>query len=118
LGKSRLSTARSQIERALEHLLELQYSPAADPRRGCLVSVPNARGHNRDHMTATMRKEIESAMTVAYARARRRTMVSLKEHGGLDLGELQPKPCPYTLAQVLDEDWFPANQHGLTDHFT
>ncbi|MFL5333363.1 MAG: DUF29 domain-containing protein [Geminicoccaceae bacterium] len=118
LGKSQLLTVRSQVERVLEHLLKLEYSPAADPRRGWLLSVLNARGHIRDHMTAAIRNEIEPAITAVYARARRRTMVSLKEHGELDLADLLPKQCPYTFAQVLDEDWFPANQHGLVDRFT
>jgi Domain of unknown function DUF29 len=118
LGKSQLSTVRSQLERVMEHLLKLEYSPAVDPRRGWLISVLNARGHARDQMTAAIRKEIDPGLEAAYARARRRTMVSLSEHGELDLAALLPKTCPYGLDQVLDENWFPANQHGLVDRFT
>ena len=118
LGRSEFSTVRSQIERVLEHLLKLEYSPAADPRRGWLISVLNARGHARDHMTATIRRELNPALADAYARARRRAMVSLSEHGELDLAALLPKSCPYTFDQVLDDDWLPPNQHGLVDRFT
>jgi hypothetical protein len=50
--------------------------------------------------------------------ARRRTLVSLTEHGELDLAAILPERCPYTLDQVLDQDWLPANQHGLVDRFT
>ena len=115
LGTSQLSTVRSQIERVIEHLLKLEFSPAADPRRGWLVSVLNARGHAADRMTAAMRNEIEPAMPRLYARARRRAVISFTEHGELDLAAVLPKTCPYTLDRLLDEDWFPANQHGLTD---
>jgi hypothetical protein len=118
LGRSELSTVRSQLERVLEHLLKLEYSPVADPRRRWLISVLNARGHARDHMTASIRNELEPALAAAYARAHRRALVSLSEHGELDLAALLPKACPYTFDQVLDENWFPANQHGLVDRFT
>ena len=118
LGTSQLSTVRSQIERVIEHLLKLEFSPAADPRRGWLVSVLNARGHAADRMTAAMRNEIEPAMPRLYARARRRAVISFTEHGELDLAAVLPKTCPYTLDQLLDEDWFPANQHGLVDPVT
>ena len=118
LGTSQLSTVRSQIERVIEHLLKLEFSPAADPRRGWLVSVLNARGHAADRMTAAMRNEIEPALPRLYARARRRAVISLTEHGELDLAAVLPKTCPYTLDQLLDEDWFPANQHGLVDPVT
>lgn len=118
LGKSQLSTVLSQIERVIEHLLKLEYSPAADPRRGWLISVLNARGHACDQMTAAIRNEIEPAMPRIYARARRRTLVSFTEHGELDLAAILPERCPYTLDQVLDQDWLPANQHGLVDRFT
>jgi hypothetical protein len=118
LGSGQLSTVRSQIERILEHLLKLEYSPAAEPRRGWLVSVLNARGHARDRMTPAIRNEVEPALEAAYARARRRTLISLTEHGELDLAALLPKACPYSFDQVLDDTWFPANQHGLVDRFT
>jgi Domain of unknown function DUF29 len=118
LGSGQLSTVRSQIERVLEHLLKLEHSPAPDPRRGWLVSVLNARGHARDHMTSAIRNEVEPALEAAYARARRRALISLTEHGELDLAALLPKTCPYTFDQVLDDTWLPVNQHGLVDRFT
>ena len=118
LGTSQLSTVRSQIERVIEHLLKLEFSPAADPRRGWLVSVLNARGHAADRMTAAMRNEIEPALPRLYARARRRAVISFTEHGELALAAVLPKTCPYTLDHLLDEDWFPANQHGLVDPVT
>ena len=99
LGTSQLSTVRSQLERVIEHLL-------------------NARGHAADRMTAAIRNEIEPAMPRLYARARRRAVISFTEHGELDLAAVLPKTCPYTLDRLLDEDWFPANQHGLTDPVT
>jgi len=26
-----------------------------------------------------------------------------------------PSACPYTLEQILDPDWLPANVHGIKD---
>jgi hypothetical protein len=118
LGTNQLGTVRSQIERILEQLLKLEYSPAADPRRGWLISVLDARGHVRQRMTAAMRNEVEPGLAAVYLHARRRANLSLSEHGELDLAELLPKACPYTFDEVLDEDWFPANRHGLIDRHT
>jgi Domain of unknown function DUF29 len=118
LGSSQRHAVESLIERVLEHLLKLEYSPAADLRRGRLISVLHARNHARKRMTAAMRQEVEPCLGDAYGRARRVAMLALWEHGEANSAELLPKVSPYTLDQVLDEDWFPINQHGLTDRLT
>jgi hypothetical protein len=89
LGNSQRYAVESQIERVLEHLLKLEHAPAADPRRGWLISVLNARNHVRRRMTAAIRREVEPSLEDCYARSLR--------------------------VAVLDESWFPANQHGLVD---
>jgi hypothetical protein len=81
LGSSQRHAVESLIERVLEHLLKLEYSPAADLRRGWLISVLHARNHARKRMTAAMRQEVEPCLGDAYGRARRVAMLALWEHG-------------------------------------
>jgi hypothetical protein len=118
LGSSQRYAVESQIERVLEHLLKLEHAPAADPRRGWLISVLNARSFVRKRMTAAIRREVEPSLEDCYARSRRLAVLTMGEHGEIDAGELLPKTCPYGFEQVLDESWFPVNQHGLVDRAT
>lgn len=48
----------------------------------------------------------------AWDDGRRLAAQALAAWDGLDPGIL-PAECPYTLDQVLDEDWWPASRHGL-----
>jgi hypothetical protein len=114
-GKTQLATVRSQIERVLEHLLKLEHCPASEPRPGWLLSALNARGHIQDHLTAALRNEVEPTLPTMYARARRRAVIALAEHGEIDADELLPATCPYSFEQILDDRWLPASQHGLVD---
>jgi len=118
LGRSQRHAAESLIERIIEHLLKLEYSPAVEPRRGWLISTLNARTHVHRLLTAAIRREVEPRLEHAYANARRVAVLALWEHGEVSSGDLLPAACPYAFDQVLDEDWFPVNQHGLTDRFT
>lgn len=118
LGSSQRYAVESQVERVIEHLLKLEHSPAAEPRRGWLISVLNARTFLRKRMTAAIRHEIEPGLQQCYDRSRRLALLALSEHGELYGGELMPEACPYSFEQVLDADWFPVNQHGLVDRFT
>jgi DNA-binding PucR family transcriptional regulator len=117
LGKSELSTVRSQVRRLLEHLLKLEHSPAAEPRRAWIASVLDARDQLGDHLTTSIHNELKAELGKLYRQARRRAAVGLSEYGEGEQTEL-PAACPYRLDQVLDEDWFPANQHGLVDRHT
>jgi hypothetical protein len=118
LGSSQRFAVESQIERILEHLLKLEYSPAAGPRRGWLISILNARSFVRRRMTAAIRREVEPGLQGCYARSRRVAVLTMGEHGELYAEDLMPKTCLYSFEQVLDESWFPINQHGLVDRAT
>jgi hypothetical protein len=118
LGRSQRNAVESLIDRVLEHLLKLEYSPAAEPRRGRLVSLTKARTHLGRLLTAAIRRDVEPMLEQSYAHARRIAVLGLGEHGEVDSAQLLPKACPDTLDQVLDQDWLPANQHGLVDRYT
>ena len=51
LGMQARNAVRSQLERAIEHLLKLEHSPAVDPRAGWMNSVADARARTEDAMT-------------------------------------------------------------------
>ena len=57
LGKSERDAVRSQIVRIIEHLLKLEYSPAADPRFDWMASIVEAPRVLTDKLTATLRRD-------------------------------------------------------------
>jgi hypothetical protein len=115
LGRSELATVRSQLRRIIEHLLKLEYSPAANPRAEWRHSVVQARDEVEDHLTAAMRADVEAAFAKDYQRARRDVSFSLDKHGEREAAKALPKACPYQLDQIVTHGWWPTNRHGLVD---
>jgi hypothetical protein len=107
LGRSYRDAARSQVIMILSHLLKLAHSPAADARYGWLLSASAARGALEDQLSATLRRDIEASLPRLYRRARRDAELSLREFREHDAAEALPKQCPYTLDQILEDDWYP-----------
>jgi hypothetical protein len=107
LGASRRKAVRSQIRRILEHLLKLKYSPATDPRVGWRESIIDARAELRDDLTPTLRRDAQAALDELYDQARRDAAQRLRLDGEDEAAASLPSACPYTLDQILDEDWPP-----------
>jgi hypothetical protein len=114
LGSERRDAVMSQLRRSMEHLLKLEYSAHPEPRRQWLLSVDEVREAAADKITPTIRLAAEERLEVLYRRARRRAAIALADHGERVAGEL-PETCPWSLDQLLDEDWLPANRHGIVD---
>jgi hypothetical protein len=115
LGDHRLIAVRSQTRRLIEHLLKLEHSPSAEPRLGWLRTVVNARDEIADRLTTTIRNEIEQELPKLHAKARKNAAAELRWQGEAEAAAGLPVACPFTLVQLLDEDWYPANRHGLVD---
>ena len=115
LGMQARNAVRSQLERVIEHLLKLEHSPAVEPRAGWLNSVDDARARIEDAMTPTIRRDVKAALSTLYGRARRRAARDLAAQGEADAAQALPATCPYGLKNLLAEDWWPTNRHGLTD---
>ena len=115
LGMQARNAVRSQLERAIEHLLKLEYSRAVDPRAGWMNSVDDARARIEDAMTPTIRRDVEALFSTLYDRARRRVARDLAAHGEGDAAQALPATCPYGLDDLLANEWWPANRHGVTD---
>ena len=107
LGNSQRDAVRSQVLRILEHLLKLGHSPAADPRIGWMESVIEARDALTYQLSTTLRLDIEAILPDLYRRARRRAGVGLNRYGEHGAAISLPDDCPYTLDDVLRDDWYP-----------
>lgn len=105
----------SQLRRLIAHLLKLAYSHATDPRAGWSVTCIDARAEIEDRLTNAMRPQVEAAMPRIWDRAHRLAVAGLKEYKEPDAAAALPATCPWTLDQLLDPDWYPANVHGVVD---
>ena len=107
LGNSERDAVRSQVRRILIHFLKLAHSPAGDPRFGWMGSIVDARAQLDDKLSRTLRRDIDETLARLYAAARKQAALELQEHGERDAAASLPIECPYTVDQILAEDWYP-----------
>jgi hypothetical protein len=113
LSRRERETVESHVETIVEHLLKIELSNASRPRRGWLVTVDKQRARLLRKLTRTLRNHLEAALPTLYAGLRRPVARQL-EKDGVSSKSL-PSVCPYTLEQILDPDWLPANVHGMSE---
>jgi hypothetical protein len=113
LSRRERDTVESHVETILEHLLKLELSNATRPRRGWLVTLDKQRARLARKMTTTLRNHLEAELPTLYAGLRRPVARQLEKDGASS--KSLPAVCPYTLKQILDPDWLPANVHGISD---
>src|SRR5260370_15280091 len=106
LGRSYRDAARSQVRRILEHFLKLTYSPARDPRFDWMGSILDARATLDDQLSPTLKRDIEETLEKLYAIARKRVAIDLRKYGEHSAAASLPAQCPYTIDQILAEDWY------------
>ncbi len=111
MGRSELSAVESALMRILEHLLKLEFSPAADPRAGWEDSVVEHRLRIEKDLMDSPSLSGKLDFTWAYRAGRIKAAQGLKRDG--IAATALPEACPYTLDQALDHDWWPVNRHGL-----
>jgi hypothetical protein len=111
MGRSELRAVESALVRVIEHLLKLEYSPAGEPRGDWKVSVLEHRDRIARDLLASpsLRGRIDPANI--YRTGRKIAALGL-ERDSIRLNDL-PADCPFSLEQLLDEDWWPTNRHGL-----
>jgi len=112
LGRSERDTVRSQVRRILEHLLKLEHSPAQAPRFGWMGSIVDARAALLDRITESLRQDLREVLPRLCRSARRRAELSLKQAHEPEAASALPSDCPYTLDQILDDDWLPEKTEG------
>lgn len=109
LGKSERNAVRSQIVRIIEHLLKLQYSPAAEPRLDWEASIIEARQSLSDSISATLQRDAEAGLPALYARARQLAGVRLRKFSEDEAAARLPTLCPYRLDQIFADGWYPGS---------
>jgi hypothetical protein len=113
LADERQAAVLSQLERIIEHLLKLEHSLSEGPRRQWMISVNNARGEIERRLTVTIRRNAKADLAKLYRRARRNAELALLDYGEGKAAEALPDSCPYTLDDLLADEWWPASRHGL-----
>lgn len=111
VGRSDARALNSALLRVIEHLLKLEHSPARDPRSGWRTSVINHRIEAEEELgtSPSLRGRIDLARMHRHA-------LRLAADGPAQYGvpgKALPAECPYTLDQILDHGWWPANTFGL-----
>lgn len=111
MGRSELRAVESALVRVIEHLLKLEYLHAGEPRGNWRRTVREQRDQAIDGLedSPSLRGKID--LTKAYRRGRDYAAEGL-EQDRLS-ADLMPADCPFSLEQLLDEDWWPTNRHGL-----
>ncbi len=107
MGGNTLDALESNLSRVIEHLLKWRFSPADMPRRGWRRSILEHRQriHRAVARSGSLRRKMPDLLPEAYADARKLAAIGL-EDDGLDATVL-PTPCPWSLEQILDEQFWP-----------
>jgi hypothetical protein len=106
LGGSLYRSVRSRVRTIIEHLLKLEYSPAAEPRGLWGDTIDAQRADLEDDLTASLKRRLRSELPRQYLHARDAAARSLRRHGETAAAEALPETCPYTLEQITG-DWLP-----------
>jgi len=107
VGRNERDAVRSEVRRILEHFLKLEHSPAIDPRSDWMVSIANARAELEEKLSAALRQDVEAALPRLYERAKSVARAGLIKYGESNAAVKFPAACPYTLDQILADDWYP-----------
>jgi hypothetical protein len=113
LGKAERNAVRSQIRRIIEHCLKLEHSPAREPRGGWYESIVDARTELEDKLSPSLRRDLEDGLPKFYEQARRKADVALRARGENAAADALPPACPCALDDLLRDDWYPVNRHGI-----
>lgn len=107
LGSDQRDACRSQVERILEHFLKLRCSPAEGPRAGWKRSVVEARSALDKKLSTSLKNDLRRQLPRLFVHARRAAVLGLEEHGEFAAAKRLPDACPFTLDEVLRDDWYP-----------
>jgi Domain of unknown function DUF29 len=107
LGSAVRSSVRSQVRRVLEHFLKLAFSPAQGPRRSWRRSILDARTELGNDLTPTLRRDVRARLPRLYVEARRAAVLGLEDYAEEEAARLLPEASPWTLDDVLRDDWYP-----------
>ena len=107
LGSEKKLAVKSLLEQIIRHLLLLEYwnSEYERNRNHWRSEIVSFRNQINDRMTTNFSNYLSENLLFIYRKARRYVI----EKSTLDTF---PKSCPYSLDQLLDEDWFPQSDEN------
>ena len=79
------------------------------------MSIDDARNEVGDRLTPTIRRDLESALPQLFVQARRVAAKALLADSERQAADALPPTNPYRLGDLLADDWYPPNRHGLSD---
>ncbi|HEY0833795.1 MAG TPA: DUF29 domain-containing protein [Azospirillum sp.] len=100
----------SHLATVIEHLLKLEHSPDPYPRRKWRISVQKARRHLESKLED--HPSLKGWPATVLPKAWLDGCADAIQDDSVDPDAL-PEDCPYTLDQIRDPNWWPANRHGL-----
>lgn len=109
LGRSLRSELRSRLTTVIEHLLKLEYSPAADPRRGWTETIDRERRAIRNLLddNPSLRPQLEGLLLAAGLDGAEDAALSLSRYDELTSGTRAALAARrFTSSDVLDP-WLP-----------
>src|SRR4051794_25717932 len=109
LARSDRDAVLSQVARIMTHFLKLEFSPSDRPRAGWEASLIEARQQLHRKLTPSLRRIAIEELAAEYRGARKLAAAELKAHREETHARGFPDECPYTLEQILDEDWLPSS---------
>jgi Domain of unknown function DUF29. len=114
LGRSEENALDSALTRVIEHLLKLEHSPAPEPRKKWRLSVIEHRNRAQKSIrkSGSLRRLLPDLLPDAWKDGRTLAASALELFDSIPLDTV-PTKCPYTLDQILDDGFYPANRHGL-----
>jgi hypothetical protein len=107
VGGALRRSVRKRIRSIVEHLLELEHSPANEPRAGWRATVRTQRVKLRDGLMPLLHREVANELSELYRDARALAEGELRDHGEHAAADALPESCPYTIDQITS-DWLPS----------
>jgi hypothetical protein len=102
LGRSERYAIESHLQNLLTHLLKWRYDPATEPRRGWRITIRNARREIAKRAVGSLRDYPGQYLATANRHAREDAADET------DLPQATfPEECPWTIEQVLAENFWP-----------
>ena len=106
LARAELNAVRGHASAIVEHLLELEHSPATAPRAGRRATVREHRRRLRGELTPRLRQLLASELPALYGEVRDDTAALLRDQGETAAADALPVSCPYDLDR-LTGSWLP-----------
>jgi hypothetical protein len=111
LRRAEVHSAQHHAEVVVAQLLQLAHSTLGDPRWSWKVTANSHRRQLRRRLSPSLLAELEGSLQQLYDDGRD-TAATVLECEGTNAAAV-PQDCPWTLAQILEEDWFPSNVYGF-----